>query len=167
MLLFSWNMILRFVYTIFIGVLIATFVGVGIAAFYESPKFPEPPASLKLAEMIGCKDPTVIPNLKKDQEEHDKQFKAFEEKMEVYNRNVSIASLIAAILILVISLTFFRKILLIADGLLLGGVLTLIYSIARGFGSGDNKFRFIVVTFGLAISLILGYIKFIKPAKNR
>lgn len=158
-------MILRLVYTIFIGVLIATFVGVGIAAFYEGPKFPEPPSSLKLAESMGCKDPSVIPGLQKEQEEQDRQFKAYEQQSERYNRDVSIASLAAAIIILVISLTFFRKILLIADGLLLGGVLTLIYSIARGFGSGDNKFRFIVVTFGLVISLILGYLKFIKSAK--
>jgi len=64
------------------------------------------------------------------------------------------------------SLTFFKKILIIADGLLLGGLLTLIYSVMRGFGTEDNILRFIVVTVGLIISLFLGYVKFIRPSEK-
>ena len=41
-------MILRVVYTLFIGVLFAILVGVGIAAFYEEPKEPEYPSVLKI-----------------------------------------------------------------------------------------------------------------------
>jgi hypothetical protein len=67
---------------------------------------------------------------------------------------------------LIISLTLFKKILLIADGVLLGSVFTLIYGIIRGFNSGNNIFRFIVVSIGLAVSLFLGYIKFIKTSKK-
>ena len=58
------------------------------------------------------------------------------------------------------------SILFIADGLLLGGVLTLLYSVIRGFGTEDNMFRFVVVSVGFAISLFLGYVKFIQPAKK-
>lgn len=159
-------MVLRFVYIVFIGVLLATLVGVGIAAFYPGLKVPEPPLSIKY-QMFPCenlKDEATFQQIRREQEEFDKTMKVFQTQNEKYNRNVSVISLIAAILILVISLTLFKKILLIADGLLLGGVLTLIYSIIRGFGSGDNIFRFVVVSAGLVISLLLGYIKFIKPA---
>lgn len=160
-------MVLRFVYILFTGFLLAAFVGVGIAAFHPGPKRPEVPLSVEYEESIfeGIKDEATFRQIRQEQEEFDKNLKIYRTQLEKYNRDISIMSLIAAILILVISLTLFKKILVIADGLLLGGVLTLIYSIIRGFGSGDNVFRFIVVSIGLVISFFLGYIKFIKPAQ--
>jgi len=78
-------------------------------------------------------------------------------------------SLAAAIAILLVSLTIIRNLAYIADGVLLGGVLTLLYSIVRGFGSEDEKFRFIVVSIGLITALALGYIKFLRgnPKKSK
>ena len=141
----------------------ATFVGVGIAAFYPGPKEPEPPISVKYAPPCeSFKDEATAQKIRGEQEEFDKIMKVYQTQNEKYSRNVSIASLLAAILILIISLTLFKKILLIADGLLLGGVLTLIYSIIRGFGSGDNMFRFLVVSAGMIIALFLGHLKFIR-----
>jgi len=162
-------MVLKLVYTIFIGVLLAIFVGVGIAAFYPGPKDPETPTLLKLYKLPTdpSRDPVVSAQLQKEQEAFDEVLKTYQEKMEKYNRDVSIISLVAAILILVISLILFRKLLIIADGLLIGGVITLLYSVARVFGSGDDKLRFLVVSVGLAVSLLLGYIKFIEPSKNK
>lgn len=157
---------IKFVYTLFVGILLSALVGVGIAAFYPSPKGPETPSLIKYGQP-SCeelKDETISQQIRQEQEKFDKNMTAFQAENEKYSRNVSIIAIIAAILILIISLTFFKKILVIADGLLLGGVLTLIYSIIRGFGSGDNIFRFFVVSAGLIISLLLGYIKFIKPA---
>ena len=162
-------MVLKLGYTIFIGVLLAIFVGVGIAAFYPQPKHPETPLLLKLYKppIEPLSDSTISAQLEEEQKAFDEAFKMFMEKMEKYNRNVSIISLIAAILILIISLTLFRKLLIIADGLLLGGVITLLYSVARVFGSGDDKLRFLVVSVGLTVSLMLGYLKFIEPSKNK
>jgi len=161
-------MVLRLVYTFFIGVLLATFVGVGIAAFYPGPKAPEPPVSVKYAPPCeSFKDEVASQKIRDEQEEFDKSMRVYQTQSEKYNRDVSIASLLAAILILIVSLTLFKKILLIADGLLLGGVLTLIYSIIRGFGSGDNMFRFLVVSAGMVIALFLGYIKFIQPTQAK
>ncbi|RLI44556.1 hypothetical protein DRO61_12030, partial [Candidatus Bathyarchaeota archaeon] len=113
------------------------------------------------------RDPAISAQLQKEQEAFDEVLKTYGEKMEKYNRDVSIISLVAAILILMISLMLFRKLLIIADGLLIGGVVTLLYSVARVFGSGDDKLRFLVVSVGLAVSLILGYLKFIEPSKNK
>lgn len=156
-------MILRIIYTIFIGVLLATFVGVGITAFYPDPKSPEEPLEIKYCPQ---NEPTT-PELRAKQQEFDSAFKDFRNRQQEYNKNVSIISVAAAIIILIVSLTLLKKIMLIADGLLLGGVLTLIYSIIRGFDSGDNTFRFIVVSIGLIIALILGYLKFIKLSKDK
>jgi len=156
-------MVLKIVYTFFIGVLLAIFVGVGIAAFYPEPKHPETPTLLRLYKLPTdpSRDPAISAQLQKEQEAFDEVSKTYEEKMEKYNRNVSIIALVAAILILIISLMLFRKLLVIADGLLLGGVVTLLYSVVRVFGSGDDKLRFLIVSVGLGISLILGYLKFV------
>ena len=157
-------MILKIIYLIFIGVLFAVLVGVGIAAFYPEPKPPEYPSALKIPREGGLNQP-VFEELKGEQEEYDRLEKAFRQNLEIYNRNVSIIAIVASIITLVVSLTLFKKLFLIADGLLLGGVLTILYSIIRGFGSGNNKFQFIIVSISFIVALILGYIKLAKPSK--
>lgn len=156
-------MILKFVYIIFTGIILATFVGVGIAAFYTGPKEPEMPLSLKYCPSEN----KTTPEFRQEQERFDMEQKIFMEQNKIYNRNVSIMALSGAIIILIVSLTFARMIEVIADGALLGGVLTLIYSIIRGFASEDAKFRFLVVSVGLAVALILGYLKFIRSQKQK
>ncbi|MBU4099347.1 hypothetical protein KJ980_06890 [Patescibacteria group bacterium] len=162
-------MILKFIYTLFIGILLALFVGFGIAAFYEEPKYPEPPISLRYSSPVypETKESTAASRLKADQIKQDKLEKDFQKKISVYNRNVSVIALTAAIIYLIVSLTLTKHLMLLSDGLLLGGVFTLLYGIGRGFGSNDSKFQFIMVTIGLVISLVLGYIKFIKPKPER
>ncbi len=160
------HMTLKIIYTFLIGIFLSVFVGVGIAAFYPGPKYPEQPVFLKFGSFEMSKDPAQYSEFKSEAEKFDKEEKLYQAKSQIYNRNVSIIAIIASILIVIASLTFFKKILIIADGLLLGGVITLIYSVIRGFGSEDNMFRFLVVSIGLLISLLLGYVKFIKPQEN-
>ena len=84
--------------------------------------------------------------------------------MGIYNRNVSAAAAVGAIVMLALGVTVLRRIALFSDGFLLGGVVTFAYSVLRGFGAEDNMFRFIVVAVGLAIALALGYVRFV-PAR--
>lgn len=155
-------MIIKYIYTLFLALLIALFVGLGITAFYPGPKTPAYPIELD-ASKPGCEE---SPEIKTIRDEYNRTQKDFMEKSKPYNRNVSIISIVAATIILVASLTLISKIKMIADGLLLGGVFTTIYSIIRGLMSEDTKFRFLIVTIGLLIALILGYIKFIRPKEN-
>lgn len=161
------EMTLKLLYTLLIGIFVAVFVGVGIAAFYPALKYPEPPVSMKYGYSEPQKDGEISEEAKIEMEKYDQEQKDFQVKSQNYNRNVSILALIFSIVIVIISLTLFKKIYLIADGLLLGGVLTLLYSVIRGFGSDDNMFRFIVVSVGLMVSLFLGYVKFIAPMEKR
>ncbi len=55
---------------------------------------------------------------------------------------------------------------IISDGLLLGGVFTLGYSIIRGFAGDDDKFRFFVVIVGLVVTVVLGDLKFIRDEER-
>ena len=71
-----------------------------------------------------------------------------------------------AILYLLVGLLLAKRLAIISDGLLLGGVLTLIYSIIRGFGANDDIFRFLVVSVSLLLALGLGYTKFVRTATS-
>lgn len=157
-------MLIRYVYIVFVGILLAAFVGVGIAAFYKGPKYPETPIELRFPETKQF-DATSAAYMQK-QLEFDQKSEEFQKQNADYSRNVSIIALIAAVVMMVLSLTLFKQILVIADGLLLGGVLTLAYSVIRGFGSNDDMVRFLVVSASLIVALTLGYIKFVKPLEN-
>lgn len=165
-------MVIKIFYTIFLALLVALFVGLGIEAFYPTPKYPEYPSVLETVPFEPETTVTAEQRVEREkqrvaEEKWCKEEKAYQKKIGAYNRNVSIIALVGAILTLVISLTFLKKILILSDGLLLGGVFTVCYSIIRGFGSDNERFRFAIVTVGLIIALFLGYIKFIKPAGEK
>lgn len=149
-------------YTLFLSLLIVLFVGLGISAFYPGPKAPRYPVELDQVKP-GCEETIEQQTLRK---EFNQAQEKFMEESQPYNRNVSIISLVASIIILVLSLTLLTKIKMIADGMLLGGVFATLYSIIRGLMSEDSRFRFLIVTVGLIIAFVLGYIKFIRPKKN-
>jgi len=153
---------IKFIYTLFLALLVALFVGFGIDGFYKGPEAPKYPFELDQVKQ-GCEQ-TV------EQQATNKEFNQAQEKFmeesKPYHRNVSIISLIAAIIILILSLTLLSKIKMIADGILLGGVFTTIYAIVQGLMSESSQFRFLVITVGLIIAFVLGYIKFIRPKSS-
>lgn len=158
-------MLLRYGYILFISILLATFVGVGIAAFYKGPKMPEYPSRLNVAPLEAPEKLEEDRNRQiAEQEQYDRELREYQQKNEEYNKNVSIIALVAAVAFVLAGLVLARNILLISDGLLLGGIFTLVYSIIRGFGANDDIFRFLVVSAGLFIALVIGYIKFVKAS---
>lgn len=156
-------MILKVIYALFIGILLVLFVGVGIQTFYPEPKYPTYPTVL---EKPRPDDGRPSKEQAKAEADFQKRVKAHEKKSVVYNRNAFIIALVFALVYMVISLVFAERLLVIADGLLLGGVFTLGYAVIRGF-MADDKFRFIAVTVGLVVALVLGYLKFIRPLENK
>ena len=157
-------MAIKFIYTLFLALLVSLFVGLGISSFYPGPKSPEYPQTLTNSKDNCNCQPTAGEIAAFEQ--FDKEQRVYNEEFKLYSRNVSIISLLAAIIILVSSLTLLNKIKMIADGILLGGVFTTTYSIIRGLMSEDSQFRFVIVTVGLLIALGLGYIKFIRPKET-
>lgn len=153
------NKILKLVYTFFLGVLLAIFVGVGIDTFYPSPEPPEYPESSEF------RSPGVEPTAKEleKQEEYDKKWDEYQEERKPYNRNVSIITLVAAFVLISVSILYDKKLKFLSDGVMLGGLFTLFYSIGRGFASESSAYVFVIVSAGLAAVLYLGYHRFVKP----
>lgn len=155
---------LKIIYAFFVGLLLTIFVGVGVSAFYPAPQTPEYPAVL---ETYGKQPTAEQSDAQVDaQREFDRESQLHQVELSQYNRDVSIIVLVAAILFVAVSLLYERRIRVIADGILLGGVFSLVYSIGRSFAAEDSKYTFAVVAVGLVIALFLGYLRFIRPQED-
>jgi hypothetical protein len=146
------------IYKLFLGVLLATTIGMGIATFYQAPDAPEYPRE----------NPNAIidnpsPGQTKEQLQYERDYDGYSETNKVYDRNVAMIAVILSLVVLALSLTVLSKVSVIADGLLLGGIFTLLYGIIRSFGPGEEKFIFLTTLVGLITVLVLGYLRFIKP----
>ncbi|MDB5186763.1 MAG: hypothetical protein JWM07_235 [Candidatus Saccharibacteria bacterium] len=153
---FMEDKLLKLVYTFFLGIIIALFVGMGISTFYTAPVMPEYPMS---SHPQTEPSKTSAEELKA-QRTYDEQYKTFSKDSEVYHRNVSIISIVFAVAFVMLSLVFERKNRVIANGIMMGGIFVLIYSIGRGVASTDTKYTFIAVCISLAVVLYLGYRRF-------
>lgn len=155
-------MMLKVIYAFFVGILLSIFVAVGISTFYPEPEAPQASSFYQRSQA----DPNSV-EFKQQEAAYTAELNKHNEQLAAYNRNVSIIALVAAIVFVGIGLVFASRIQVVSDGLLLGGVFTLIYSIARGFMNDENSFRFVIVTAGLVIALVLGYFKFIKSGSKK
>lgn len=149
---------LKVIYVFFLGLLLSIAVGVGVAAFYqqpEAPKYPEFSSSDTSEERDG------------KQAGYDEQLAEYTKELNTYNRNVSLIVLGFAVVFLIFSMAIYSKADVVSDGLLLGGLLSLIYSVIRGFNADDERYTFVLVVASIVIALVLGYYKFIKPQNKK
>ncbi|HVU59406.1 MAG TPA: hypothetical protein VHC98_01040 [Candidatus Saccharimonadales bacterium] len=150
---------IKLVYSFFLGLLLAVFVGLGVASFYTAPKAPEYPTVPETT-----KNETAA---EAEQRQADEQYqaasRAYDQDSKDYNRNVAMIVLSAAVVLVVLGLALHTKTDVIADGLLLGGVFTLLYSIGRSFAGADPKYSFLATSAGLIITMVIGYVKFLNP----
>ncbi len=143
------------VYTVFLGLLLAVFVGFGIRTFYAPPESPEPPARVQ-------QPPTEVGDKERRAAEanYQNEYDAYQSELEVYHRNVSIVALLTAVIFLAVSLGVGFHIKVLADGVLLGGLFLLIYSIGRSFAAEDPAYSFLTLSVAVVVALYLGYRRF-------
>jgi amino acid transporter len=152
------NKILRLIYTFFLGLLLAIFVGLGISTFYAAPVQPAYPVEITAPNKDSSLSQTA------EQQDYDQKMDDYNTKSKTYERNTSIMALIAAVALLCISLISEKKLRIIADGVMLGSLFTLLYSLGRGFASEDSKYTFVAVSISLVLVLYLGYHRFVQSA---
>lgn len=147
---------IKIIYAILLGVILAFFVGLGVEAFYPTEQYPQQPSELQYVKGDLTADQQKI------QSDYDQQVKDYNTRNEKHARNTSAIVIVFSIILMIISLSVLHSKEEFSNGFLIGSLLTLMYGIIRGFESNDSKFRFIIVTIGLIFALILGYFKFIK-----
>ena len=164
------NLGLQIIFSIFLGLMVMAFIGVGVYTFYPPP---DPVGQEELQDLYRqqedvqrFKDPTALTDAERDRlTEVQEKIRTVEDRLaaqrEVWGRNTSIILIAFATLTMAISLIRSDQLPVISNGLLLGGVFTMIYGVGWIVATGTSYARFFVMTVALAITLVLGYIRFV------
>lgn len=157
---------LRTVYTFFLGLLLALFVGLGVATVRPGPAEPVPPAAVATAR----ESRELAPEEQQQWAAYESEREVWEESSVRYSRDVGVITLVASVALLAVGLVVERRRPVLAQGVLLGGLLTLLHSVVRSLLSQDTVASFAVVTVALLVVLYLGYRRFVDrptPAGDR
>ena len=146
-------MIIRYLFSLFIGALFATLIGVGISAFYPGPAQPQPPAAVTTPASDKSPDLAAERAFEQAQKDYDKA-------QQHYSLNVASVALALSVITVVLCLTLLARYGVITDGLLTGGLITLVYAVIRGSGSHNQRFLFLVTLVSLGLALAVGIRKF-------
>jgi hypothetical protein len=162
---------LQTIFSFFLGLMVLAFIGIGVITFYPQPEYDEPPEMRELQreqEQIWSKDRdgelSAADQKRVDeiQEEMDALWEEQEDVRQIWARNTSIILILFATLVMGISLIRSEQLRVISNGLLLGGLFTMVYGVGWIIASGESVARFGVIVFALAITLGLGYLKFVR-----
>jgi hypothetical protein len=140
------NKVLKIIFTLFIGVMVSLFVGFGIEAFYPSPVYPD----IMWQENMTEKQQAALQAAEE----------AYQQAVRVHNQIVSIVVTAAAVIIMVVSMFLEKRNSTLTNGLLLGGLFSLVYGSTVGFCAGSAMVTFITVAVGLAAVIVVGVRRF-------
>ncbi|MPZ18269.1 MAG: hypothetical protein GEV06_10200 [Luteitalea sp.] len=162
---------LQIIFAIFLGLMVTAFIGVGVYTFYPSRE-PEldrqirelnrREQALKNAVAPEASRPTDRAQIQQIADERNDLLDAARAVREVWGRNTSIILIIFATLTMAISLVRADQLPVISNGLLLGGVFTMVYGVGWIIATNTSIVRFIVMTAALVITLGLGYARFVR-----
>jgi hypothetical protein len=163
---------LQTIFSFFLGLMVVAFIGVGVNTFYPSPDLNQNTQMQTLSnqqmriENRRASNGSLTPA---DQAEYDRlqvKMDALNKRSqtigETWARNTSIVLILFATTVMAISLIRSEQLKVISNGLLLGGLFTMVYGSGWTIASGDSKARFFVITFALAVTIGLGYLKFVR-----
>jgi len=162
---------LQIIFSIFLGLMVAAFIGVGVYTFYPPPqqaledKIQE--VHRQQEQLQSFKDPSTLSaaeqrRLRELQDEARDLEKQQQAAREEWGRWTSIILIAFATLVMSISLIRADQLPVISNGLLLGGVFTMIYGVGWIIATGTSVARFAVMTIALIITIGLGYMRFVR-----
>lgn len=146
------NNLLQVIFSFFLGLVVVAFVGIGVNTFYPAPASP-------------TITPTDPDGTGKVDAAYTAAWTAYESARNNWQLTTSIILLIAATLIMVVSLIRAERMAVLSNGLLLGGAFTMIYAVGMSASANQSITRFGVVTVALAVTIGVGWIKFAERKK--
>lgn len=164
---------LQTIFSFFLGLMVLAFIGIGVITFYPQPDsdFNEPPEIRELQreqervwnkERDGNLSPADQARVDEIQDQMDALYAEQAEVRENWARNTSIILILFATAVMGISLILSEQLRVISNGLLLGGLFTMVYGVGWIIASGESVARFGVIVFALAVTVALGYLKFVR-----
>jgi hypothetical protein len=163
---------LQTIFSFFLGLMVVAFIGVGVNTFYPSPtetyqkqqqEISRQMEALNIKSSNGTSmDATTQAKLADLQKQQNALQDKIDAEMKLWARNTSIILVLFATLVMGISLMLSEQLRVISNGLLLGGLFTMLYGAGWVIFSGNSVARFAVILFALVVALGLGYLKFVR-----
>lgn len=145
--------LLQVIYSFFLGLVVVGLVAIGINTFHARPKWPEFPYD-KYAG--GQPTPEQLA-------EQQAAMQAAQAATDAWSLNTSIILLVCATGILAVSLWRPARMAVISNGLLLGGIFTMIYAVGQSLSTSSGQMaRFFVALAALIVTVGIGYLTFIR-----
>ena len=160
---------LQLIFAFFLGLMVTAFVGVGVFTFYPDrlDAFEDEIRILwddhqlvlegRGVDGLSQVEEAEVAALKEQIREAEKELEGLR---QAWARTTSIILVVVATLVMGVSLIRTDRFQLINNGLLLGGVFTMLYGTGWILASGESQARFWVMAFALLITLSLGYVRF-------
>jgi hypothetical protein len=167
---------LQTIFSFFLGLMVVAFIGVGVNTFYPSPTDTHQKEQQVLSrqmEALSVKgggssvDATTQAQIAALQVKQNALQDVIDAEMKGWARNTSIILVLFATLVMGISLMLNEQLRVISNGLLLGGLFTMLYGAGWVIFSGNSVARFFVILFALVVALGLGYLKFVRGREAR
>jgi len=161
---------LQTIFSFFLGLMVTAFVGVGVYTFHPPDKTGDRQVqelsrreqairNAKPTDQLTVDDRAQIQQLT---DQRNRIVDVSQAGVEVWARGTSIILVTLATLAMVISLLRPERLPVISNGLLLGGVFTMVYGVGWIVVAGASVARFVVMTLAFLITLALGYLRFVR-----
>ncbi|MGE0812670.1 MAG: hypothetical protein AB7O28_08920 [Vicinamibacterales bacterium] len=161
------------IFAIFLGLMVTAFVGVGVYTFYPPPRTlfedrltdldrrHQAVAASKAPDQLTAEDRAEMQRLT---DERNALMDQSREATEVWGFRTSLILIVLATLAMAVSLVRAATLPVVSSGLLLGGVFTMVYGTGWIVATDTSLARFFVITAALAITIALGYVRFVRQA---
>jgi hypothetical protein len=164
---------LQTIFSFFLGLMVLAFIGVGVNTFYPNPtdaiqKKIQPLYNQQnlIQGKGGTQSATDTAQVAALQKQIDAINAETETKTQDWSQTTSIVLVLLATLVMGISLVRADQLRVLSNGMLLGGLFTMLYGAGWTMFSGTSYLRFFVVLFALAVAIALGYAKFVWLRKD-
>ena len=161
---------LRTIFSFFLGLMLTVFVGVGVYTFHPPPtQFDSQIRDLAHSEqeVRNSRPSNELTTADRDQiqeinRQRNELIDAAAEVRKPWGLSTSVILIVFSTLALAVSLVRADQLPVISNGLLLGGVFTMLYGVGWIATTGTSITRFLVMTVALVITLGLGYVRFVR-----
>jgi len=170
------NSALQVIFSFFLGLMVVALVGVGTNTFLPSPAEEYDRQIQELYHQIDSyhvktsSDAELTPAEQAEyqaiQDEILELSQASDLATRDWARTSSIVLVIFATLVMSISLIRAEQLRVLSNGLLLGGIFTMVYGAGWAVFSGSSPIRLAVITFALIMTIGLGYLKFVRGRRK-
>lgn len=162
---------LQIIFGIFLGLMVTVFIGVGVYTFHPSPQeqhqrrrveLDRQEQAIRTAKAPDDLTPADRTRLQEIQSERNRAQDVGQLAFKAWGRTTSIVLIVLATLTMAVSLVRADQLPVISNGLLMGGVFTMLYGVGWIVVTDTSTTRFVVMSAALVITLALGYLRFVR-----